>query len=802
MKFTLTWLKDHLETDASLNEITDALTALGLELEEVHDPAKDLEAFTVGYVVEAKQHPNADRLRVCIVDTGSEKIQVVCGAPNARTGMKGVFAPAGTHIPGTGVDLKKGVIRGEESNGMLCSEREMGISDEHEGIIDLPDDAPVGESFAKLMGLDDPVIDIAITPNRGDCLGVHGVARDLAAAGIGTLKPLTATEAVEGTFESPVQWKRDFPKGQKQACPMVVGRYFRGLKNGPSPDWMQRRLLAIGLRPISALVDITNFVTYDLGRPLHVFDAGKLEGGTLTMRLAKAGEIIMALDGKEYELDENMTCIADGKGVHGIAGVMGGEVTGCTGDTTEMFLEVALFDPIRTAATGRKLGIESDARYRFERTVDPASALWGAEVAARLVLEICGGEASELSIAGEMPDTDKLVTLRPDRVATLGGVDMKAADQRKILEALGFATNTKGGKITAVTPSWRPDIDGEACLVEEILRVNGFDNIPVVPLDRDSALPEQILTVGQRREGFARRTLAGRGMMEAVTWSFMHEDQAGLFGGVSDTLRLDNPISADLSVMRPSMLPNLLAAAGRNADRGYGDVGLFEVGPTWRDDTPAGEDILVAGLRTGRSGPRHWTQAPRPVDAFDAKADALAVLAACGAPVDNLQVSRDAPNWYHPGRSGTLRLGPNVLAWFGELHPRVLTAMDVKGPAVGFEIFIHKAPKPRTKGGKGRPLLKPSQFQPLGRDFAFVVDTAVTAESLIRAAKGADKALIVDVRLFDIYEGKGVGEGKKSVAIAVTLQPTERTLTDEDIEKVSASIIAAVAKQTGGTLRG
>jgi phenylalanyl-tRNA synthetase beta chain len=802
MKFTLSWLKDHLETDASLNEITDALTALGVELEEIHDPAKDLEAFTVGYVVEAKQHPNADRLRVCIVDTGSEKIQVVCGAPNARTGMKGVFAPAGTHIPGTGVDLKKGVIRGEESNGMLCSEREMGLSDEHEGIIDLPENAPVGESFAKLMGLDDPVIEIAITPNRGDCLGVHGVARDLAAAGIGTLKPLTATEAVEGTFESPVQWKRDFPEGQEQACPMVVGRYFRGLKNGPSPDWMQHRLLAIGLRPISALVDITNYVTYDMGRPLHVFDAGKLEGGTLTMRLAKAGEKIMALDGKEYELDENMTCIADGKGVHGIAGVMGGEVTGCTGDTTEMFLEVALFDPIRTAATGRKLGIESDARYRFERTVDPASALWGAEVAARLVLEICGGEASELSVAGEMPDTDKLVTLRPDRVATLGGVDMKADDQRNILEALGFATNIKGGKITAATPSWRPDIDGEACLVEEILRVNGFDNIPVVPLDRDSALPEQILTVGQRREGFARRTLAGRGMMEAVTWSFMHEDQAGLFGGVSDALRLDNPISADLSVMRPSMLPNLLAAAGRNADRGYGDVGLFEVGPTWRDDTPAGEDILAAGLRTGRSGPRHWTQAPRPVDAFDAKADALAVLAACGAPVDNLQVSRDAPNWYHPGRSGALRLGPNVLAWFGELHPRVLTAMDVKGPAAGFEIFIHKAPKPRTKGGKGRPLLKPSLFQPLGRDFAFVVDMAVTAESLIRAAKGADKVLIVDVRLFDIYEGKGVGEGKKSVAIAVTLQPTERTLTDEDIEKVSASIIAAVAKQTGGTLRG
>ena len=802
MKFTLSWLKDHLDTDASLDEITDALTALGLELEEVHDPAKDLDAFIVGYVVEAKQHPNADRLRVCIVDTGKEKIQVVCGAPNARTGMKGVFAPAGTHIPGTGVDLKKGVIRGEESNGMLCSEREMGLSDDHEGIIDLPEDAPVGEPFAKLMGLDDPVIDIAITPNRGDCLGVRGVARDLAAADIGTLKPFTATEKIEGTFESPVQWRRDFPKGVEDACPMVVGRYFRGLKNGPSPDWMQRRLMAIGLRPISALVDITNYVTFDLGRPLHVFAADKLEGRSLTMRFAKAGEKIMALDGKEYELEDGMTCIADGKGVHGIGGVMGGEKSGCTADTTEMFLEVALFDPIRTAATGRKLGIESDARYRFERTVDPASALWGAEAAARLVLEICGGEVSKLSIAGEMPDTDRQVTLRPDRVKTLGGVDMNVEGQRRILEALGFEIDTTEGQIVATTPSWRPDIDGEACLVEEVLRVNGFDNIPVVPLQRDSSLPKQILTVGQRREGFARKVLAGRGMMEAVTWSFMHEAHAKLFGGVPDSLRLENPISADLSVMRPSILPNLLAAAGRNADRGYGDAGLFEVGPAWRDDTPEGEDILAAGLRTGRSGPRHWAQPPRPIDAFDAKADAMAVLAACGAPVDNLQVSRDAPAWYHPGRSGALRLGPNVLAWFGELHPRVLKAMDVKGPAAGFEIFIHKAPRPRAKGGKTRPLLRPSPFQPLGRDFAFVVDADVTADSLIRAARGADKVLIADVRLFDIYEGEGVGEGRKSVAIAVTLQPTERTLTDEDIEKVSAAIVAAVTKQTGGTLRG
>jgi phenylalanyl-tRNA synthetase beta chain len=801
MKFTLSWLKDHLETDASLDEITDALTALGLELEEVHDPARELSDFIVGYVVEAKQHPNADRLRVCIVDTGEEKVQVVCGAPNARTGMKGVFAPSGAHIPGTGLDLKKGVIRGEESNGMLCSEREMGLSDAHEGIIELPEDAPVGARFAQVMGLDDPVIDIAITPNRGDCLGVRGVARDLAAAGIGKLKPFAAAEKVEGTFETPVRWRRDFPDGAGDACPMVVGRYFRGLKNGPSPEWMRRRLRAIGLRPISALVDITNYVTFDLGRPLHVFDAAALEGGDLTMRFARSGEKILALDGKEYELEDGMTCIADGKGVHGIAGIMGGEESGCTEDTTEMFLEVALFDPIRTAATGRKLGIESDARYRFERTVDPASALWGAEVAARLVLEICGGETSELNVAGEMPDTAKEIALRPDRVRTLGGVDMSVDDQRAILESLGFATDTTEGQILATTPSWRPDIDGEACLVEEILRVNGFDSIPVVPLERDSSLPEQILTLGQRRESFARRVLAGRGMMEAMTWSFMNDEQAALFGDAPDSLRLENPISADLSVMRPSILPNLMAAVGRNADRGYGDVGLFEVGPAWRDDTPEGEDILAAGVRAGRTGPRHWATPPRGVDAFDAKADALAVLAACGAPVDNLQVSRDAPRWYHPGRSGALRLGPNVLAWFGEIHPRVMKAMGVKGPAIGFEIFIHKVPQPRAKGGKTRPLLRPSPFQPVGRDFAFVVDAEVTADSLVRAARGADKTLIADVGVFDVYEGEGVGEGKKSVAISVTLQPTERTLTDEDIEKVSNAIVAAVAKQTGGTLR-
>ncbi len=802
MKFTLSWLKDHLETEASVDQITDALTALGLELEAVHDPAKNLAPFTVGYVIEAKQHPNADRLRVCIVDTGKGKVQVVCGAPNARTGMKGAFAPAGSHIPGTGIDLKKGVIRGEESSGMLCSERELGLSDEHEGIIELPEDAPVGAPVADIMGLGDPVIEIAITPNRGDCLGVRGIARDLAAAGIGTLKPFAAAEKIPPAFESPVHWRRDFPKDKGDACPMVVGRAFRNIKNGPSPDWMQRRLRAIGLRPISALVDITNYVTFDLGRPLHVFDMEKLAGGALTMRFAADGEKILALDGKEYTLNDGMTVIADGKGVHGIGGIMGGEQTGCTASTTQVFLEVALFDPVRTAATGRRLGIESDARYRFERSVDPASALWGAEVAARLILELCGGEASDLSVAGEMPETARRIELRADRAKTLGGVDIADNEQRRVLEALGFETAGKKGRISATAPSWRPDVVGEACLVEEVLRVIGFDKIPVVPLTRESALPVPVLTVGQRRDSFARKVLAGRGMLEAVTWSFMPEDQAAHFGGVPPDLRLDNPISAELSVMRPSMLPNLLAAAGRNADRGYPDIGLFEVGPVWRDDTPAGEDVLAAGIRTGRSGPRHWDAAPRAVDVFDAKADALAVLGACGAPVDNLQLQRDVPDWYHPGRSGALRLGPNILAWFGEIHPRVVKVMGLKGPAAGFEIFIHRIPVPRSRSGKMRPLLRPSPFQSLGRDFAFIVDTAVESEALVRAAKGADKSLISDVRVFDVYEGEGVGAGQKSVAIAVTLQPSDHTLTDEEIDRVSASVVAAVSKQTGGVLRG
>jgi phenylalanyl-tRNA synthetase beta chain len=800
LKFTLSWLKDHLETAAGADEIAERLTMLGLEVEEVVDPAAELAPFVVGYVVSAEPHPDADRLKVCIVDTGGDQAQVICGAPNARTGMLGVFAPAGTTIPGTGLLLKSTKIRGVESHGMLCSEREMGLSDEHEGIIELEGDPAIGTPFAEVMGLDDPVIDAAVTPNRQDCLGVRGIARDLAAAGVGTLKPFQVP-TVSGTFESPIRWRRDFPEGMGGACPMVVGRSFRDVGNGPSPEWLQRRLRAIGLRPISALVDITNYVTIDLGRPLHVFDADKL-AGDLTMRFARDGEEILALDGRTYALDATMTVIADAERVHGIGGVMGGEESGCTAETTNVFLEVALFDKVRTAQTGRKLQIESDARYRFERGLDPESALWGAEVAARLIAEFCGGEASALTIAGEMPDWRRSVPLRLDRVRHLGGVDVPVAEQRSILERLGFTPEGEGAAIEVEIPSWREDIDGEADLVEEITRVYGYDRIPPVPMTLDTALPPAAVTPAQRRTRQVRRAIAARGMDEAVTWSFVGAGHAELFGGGQAELHLVNPISADLDVMRPSILPNLIAATARNDNRGEADGALFEVGPQYRDDSPKGQDTVAAGVRAGRSGPRHWAAPPRAVDVYDAKADAIGALAAAGAPVDKLQVTTDAPAWYHPGASGTLRLGPKVLAWFGAVHPRVLRALDAEGPMVAFEVFLDKVPQPRAKDGKKRPLLQASPYPAVERDFAFVVDADTPAEKVVRAALGADKALVTAVDVFDLYAGEGIGEGRKSLAISVTLQSPDRTLTEADIEAAAEKIVANVAKQAGGTLRG
>ncbi|MEX2628312.1 MAG: phenylalanine--tRNA ligase subunit beta [Tistlia sp.] len=802
MKFTLSWLQDHLETEAPVERICETLSLIGLEVESLEDRGAAFAPFTVAYVEEAAPHPDADRLRVCRLRTKDGPVQVVCGAPNARTGMLGVFAPTGTHIPGTGLDLKAGVIRGVESNGMLVSERELGLSEDHEGIIDLTPAAgaaapEVGTPFASLLGLDEVVVEIGVTPNRGDCLGVRGIARDLAAAGLGRLKPFEPGR-VAGGYASPLAWR--IAEGAGEACRFVAGRHFRGLRNGPSPAWLQRRLTAIGLRPISALVDITNYVTFDLGRPLHVFDAAKLAGDP-TMRFARAGEEILALDGRSYALDAETLVIADETGPQGIAGIMGGELSGCTEATTEVFLEVALFDPIEVAFAGRRLGIHSDARYRFERGLDPESGNWGPEVAARLILELCGGEASEVVSAGRVPDTRRSVPLRKDRCATLGGVPVPDGEQVRILQDLGFEITDRGDDLEAQVPSWRNDVEGEACLVEEVLRLHGYEHLPTSSLTLDTAMPLPALSTRQRRAAAARTALCWSGLEECVTFSFVAERHARLFGWSEEALRLDNPISAELDVMRPSVLIALIEAAARNADRGFGDLGLFEVGPAYETAAPDGQRQVAGALRVGHSGPRHWAVERRPVDAFDAKADALRVLEAAGAPVDNLQVSTDAPGWYHPGQSGCLRLGPKVLARFGALHPRVLAAFDLKGPAVATEIFLEAVPEPKRKG-TARPAADLSPFMAVERDFAFVVDLEVPAEKLVRAARGADKALISQVALFDDYRGKGLPEGKKSLALAVTLQPREKTLTEPDLEAVSAKIVAAVEKATGGTLRG
>jgi len=714
-----------------------------------------------------------------------------------RPGLVGVFAPPGATIPRNGMLLKQSTIRGVPSNGMLCSAYELGISEDHEGIIELPAETPVGASFASVMGLDDPVFDVKITPNRADCLGVRGIARDLAASGLGRLRPLDTT-AVPGRFRCPTAVHLAGP--DDKACPLFVGRHIRGVRNGPSPRWLQDRLTAIGLRPISALVDITNFITFDLDRPLHVFDADKLKGD-LVVRGARHGESLAALNGKTYALDAEMTVIADDREVLSLGGVIGGESTGVGEATRNVYVEAALFDAVRTAATGRKLQLQSDARYRFERGVDPAFVVAGMEIATRMILELCGGEPSEIAISGGIPAWRRAITFRPERTRSLGGLDVPAAEARRILEALGCSVTERGGGFAVEPPSWRSDIEGEADLVEEVLRIHGYDDIPVVPLERTTPLPKPALTPEQRRVDFVRRSLAARGLVEAVTFSFMAQSTAELFGEAPASLRLVNPISADLDTMRPSILPNLLEAAQRNADRGFADGALFEIGPQYRDDTPQGQDLVAAGVRLGRTGPKAWDDPGRSVDAFLAKADALAVLAAAGAPGDGVQVAADPPDWYHPGRAGTLRLGSKVLGYFGELHPGVLRELKIDGPAIGFEIFLEHLPPPRTKAGRGRPPLKLSPFQPVERDFAFVVDAGLPAETLLRAARGVDRKLVAEVRLFDVYTGQGLGEGKKSLAITVVLQPEEATLTDEALDAFSQKLVAAVEKATGGTLR-
>jgi len=806
MKFTLSWLKDHLETEASLDEILYALTDLGLEVEGVENPADTLGAFRICRVIEAVKHPNADRLRLCRVETWpdgpdgrTEEVQVVCGAPNARTGLVGVFAPVGSYVPGIDMLLKPGLIRDVQSNGMLCSERELMVSDEHDGIIDLPSDAPMGALFIDYSHRNDPVIDIAITPNRPDALGVAGIARDLAARGLGRLKT-PAIKPVKGNFACPisVSLNDDVKDG---ACPLFVGRYIRGVKNGPSPQWLQDRLRAVGLRPISTLVDITNLMTLDRNRPMHVFDADKVVGG-IQVRLAHPGESLVALDEKEYTFDGSEVLIVDDSGAASIGGIMGGLASGCSFETVNVVVEAAYFEPVGIAATGRKLKINSDARYRFERGIDPAFTVDGMEMATQLILDLCGGEASDLAIAGGAPDTTRSYRLDTDRVSSLVGMTIPAATQISTLTALGFKID--GNSVTP--PGWRPDVQGSADLVEEIARVASLTKLQGQPMPRlNAGIMRPILTPIQRREAAARRCVAALGYNECVTYSFVDHAAARMFGGGKDATMLANPISSEMSHMRPSLLPGLMQAAARNQARGFNDLALFEVGPVFHGGEPEDQELMVSGILVGQTGPRDAHATRRAVDLYDAKADAEAVLASIGAP-EKLMVLRKMNDWWHPGRSARLSLGPkNVLGAFGELHPKVIAAMGVKGPVVAFAIHIANVPFPKAKTST-RPALKISDLQVVERDFAFVVDTHVEALTLLNAARGADKAMIANASVFDQFIGPKaqaqMGEGKKSLAISVRLEPRDTTLTDKDIEAVSAKIIASVGKATGGVLKG
>ena len=800
MKFTLSWLKEHLDTAEPLDKLVNTLTMIGLEVENIEDKGKALAPFTIARVIEAKQHPNADRLRVCMVDTGAgEPVQVVCGAPNARTGMKGVFSPPGTYIPGKKITLGVGTIRGVESRGMLVSEAEMELSDDHEGIIDLPADAPVGEPYATWAGLDDPVIEINLTPNRPDCTGVHGIARDLAAADMGKfIDP--APKPIKGTFPCPVSVKIEAP----ELCPGFALRLVRGVKNGASPAWLQKRLIAIGLRPINALVDITNFMTFDRGRPLHVFDAAKVHGN-LTVRRARAGESLLALDGRTYALDESICVIADEKGIESLSGIMGGEESGCDANTTDVLIESALWAPLNIAQTGRKLGINSDARYRFERGVDPAFMVPGLELATAMVLDFCGGEPSDITIAGSAHADDRIIEFPVAEVKRLSGLDVPLPEMKRVLSHLGFFVAGAGDTVKVAVPSWRPDIEGKADIVEEVVRILGVDRVPPTPFPRGEHARKPVLTVAQVRTRKAKRALSVRGMVEAVTWSFIGKPQAELFGGGSEALALANPIAADLSDMRPSLIPGLVASAQKNADRGFPDVALFEVGQVFRGDQPQDQLTAASGVRRAlakaNGAGRHWT-GNGAVDAFDVKADALAVLIAAGAPPQAMQIVPGGPAWLHPGRSGTIQIGPqNVLGYFGELHPRALEALDAEGPLVVFEVMLDRIPEPKAKATRAKSVLELSSFQPVTRDFAFTVDAKVKAGDIVRAAQNVDKKLIAAVTVFDVYEGHTIEAGKKSIAIAVTLQPRDKTMTDQEIDAVAAKIVAEVAKRTGGVLR-
>lgn len=792
MKFTLSWLKDFLDTNASVDEIAERLTAIGLEIEEVVDPLAAVKDLIVVSVDECVAHPDSDHLHVLKVNTGKELVQIVCGAPNARAGMKGILARPGDYVPAFGDKLKAGKIRGVESFGMMCAEDELGVGPDHTGIIECPEDAVVGASITTVYP-SDPVFDVSITPNRGDCMSVYGIARDLAAAGLGTLKTPKHNVTV-CAFKSDVKLSNE---ATEIGAPFFTLREIRGVKNGASPKWMQDRLTAVGLRPISALVDVTNYFNITFGRPLHVFDADKVKG-QITVRSARDGEKLTALDGKEYTLSDGMIVIADENGVESIAGIMGGEASGCEESTTRVLLESAYFTPESIAKTGQKLILTSDSRQRFERGVDPASTIpFGADMAAQMIAELCGGECSELIVTGKEPERPAPIAFDPHRVEKLCGVDVPADTCKEILEKLGCVVKPDGNLFSVVRPTWRSDISGSHDLVEEVLRIYGYDKLPEIALPRPNGV-HGILQPKQRREVSVRRAMANRGGCQTITWSFMSSKDAVPFR-TKDAVLIANPISADLNEMRPNLLPNLVSAARSNITKGTFDGCLFEVGPQFFGFKPMEQETVACQLRFGQATPRHWAVAQRPVDVFDAKADALAALDAAEAP-QSVQIVREAPAWYHPGRSGAVKIGKTVLAYFGELHPKILKAMDVKTTVCACEVFLDRLPPAKKKNGKGVKTLKLSAFTPIFRDLAFLVDRKVDADKIVSAAKNTDKVLITDVSVFDLYEGEALGD-KKSVAIQLTIQPVEKTMTDEEIESVCRRVVGAVGVATGATLR-
>ena len=790
MKFTLNWLKQYLDTDATLEIILEKLTSIGLEVEGVVDRSRELAGFKIAQIIEARQHPDADKLRVCQVDTGEERLQIVCGAPNARAGINVVLAPVGSIIPASGIKIRASKIRGVESFGMLCSAAELGLGEDGEGIIEMPaSNDNIAIEYAEVAGLKDPVIEVSITPNRGDCLGVYGIARDLAATGIGKLKPIMVND-VRSDFKSPISVRIEDSKN----CPLFIGRYFKDVKNGSSPQWLKQRLEAIGLRSISALVDITNYIAFEFGRPLHVYDANKISEN-IVIRSAKEGEKIVALDDKEYILDNTITVVADEHKSQAIAGVIGGKDSGCDEETTNVFLEVALFDSVSVANSGRKLDIITDSRYRFERNVDPLFLNAAVQIASAMILDLCGGRASEVVIAGQEPNWQREITFDFDFVSKLSAIDISKNESVKILQSLGFEVRDNIIKV----PSWRKDVEGQEDIVEEITRIYGFDKIPALDLPEFGHGVKDILSEKQKRVMLVRRNLASIGMTEVVSWSFMKSKTAKLFAGGNQKLQLLNPISSDLDEMRPNILPNLLDAVSKNYDRGYENLAFFEIGLVFEDTSIEGQKQVVSAVRSGKTSFKEVHGTSRNVDVFDAKSDCLAALEASSVPIDNLRITTDAPIWYHPGRSGVLRLGKTALARFGEIHPKILKELNVKTNVVAFEVFFDAIPDVRKKT-KAKPKLVTSEYQSSVRDFAFIADVNLAADDLLRAVKACDKKLIEEVSLFDIYQGKGVEENKKSVAISVVIRADDHTLSESEIDAVSKKIIEAAGK-LGGRLR-